>query len=466
MADPTQTQSLTDMLRAQNAAGAFAGPRPIADLGGYDPFKNATKVGSGNGIPGAPIATPIVTAPIVAAPPAAAAAPVEAAKPTLYGPADSNTLMPTPALPEGSNAASFKAAYGGAADRAGKELGIDANLIMAQWAHESRYGQSVVPGTNNLGNIKDMSGGGVPAVDNMDGTTSNYRQFKNPDDYASHYVDLVSKNFPNTIGAGSDVGAFTNGLVGGKTKYATDPDYASKIAGVLGTFGALGGQTGGGTATGALGGGGSALPTISYGTHTPLSTQSGALANVGSRGLVDPGAAIDHGYEQQLRYQQAALNNIMNAAGEGDSRNYSYRLAHLVGAMGQNNFGQVQGQGADSLNSATAGIGNAGLSAGTGAYSTDSAARTAMAQIEAQKDIRANTAQSISTTQQVDPVTGMVTGQQQNTGLIRNGKVTPLAPEAAAGRQATAKPKEGATGKTPDGRSVVYKDGQWQEASK
>ena len=86
----------------------------------------------------------------------------------------------------------------------------------------------------------------------------------------------------------------------------------------------------------------------------------GPAGGGGGNALVPPGAAIQTGYEQQLNYQRAALQAIMEAARAGSPGNYSFRLAHLVGAMGNNNFGQVQGQGADALNQANASIQTAG----------------------------------------------------------------------------------------------------------
>lgn len=463
MADPTQPQSITDILRAQNAAQNIpVAPRPPANLGGYDPFKSAVKLGSGTVSTGGVITNPASAVPAqpvanaaanpILFPSNTASAPATSTLPTFTNGASDTAAQAgfkaTP-LADGSNASNFMATYGDAATRAGTELNVDPNLVAAQWAHETRYGQSVIPGTNNLGNVKDYSGGGVPAVDNIEGTTSNYRAFQTPDDFADHYINLMKTKYPGVVGSGSDASAFTNGLVGGPTKYATDPGYAAKIAGVYSTFGHLGSTPGGGTASGPLtaSGGNANLPTVSYGTNTPLQTQAGALRGAG---LVDPSSAIDRGYAQQLAYQRASLNNIMNAAGEGDSRNYSFRLAHLVGALGQNNFGQVQGQGADALNTATAGVGNEGLIAGAQAYGQDTQAATARAQIEAGRELEANKSQPIGTT--VDTSAGYPVSQT-NYGMVRNGKVTPLAPDATAGRAPALPPglKVGAPSKQKDG---------------
>jgi flagellum-specific peptidoglycan hydrolase FlgJ len=120
--------------------------------------------------------------------------------------------------------ASFKAKYGAAAEKAGKALGIDPDLILGQWGEETRWGKSIIPGTNNLGNIKSKTG--VAAKDNQTGSTDSYAKFESPDAFADHYVDLVKTKYPNAVDAGNDVKKFTTGLKG----YAEDNQYATKVA--------------------------------------------------------------------------------------------------------------------------------------------------------------------------------------------------------------------------------------------
>lgn len=90
-----------------------------------------------------------------------------------------------------------------------------------------------------------------------------------------------------------------------------------------------------------------------------------------SAGLTDPSAAIAVGYDQQLAYQHAALQAIMDAARMGNPDNYSYRLGHLVAAMGNNDFAHIQEQGATGINSALSGIEGAGIYGGAQRYSAD-----------------------------------------------------------------------------------------------
>ncbi|VWX63186.1 conserved hypothetical protein [Burkholderiales bacterium 8X] len=120
----------------------------------------------------------------------------------------------------------FAALYGDAASRAGAALGVDPSVILGQWGLETGWGRSVIPGTNNLGNVKDFAGGGVAATDNMTGSRDRYRAYPSPDAFAADYVSLVQRRYPGALGAGADPVKFAAGLQG----YAEDPRYSDKIA--------------------------------------------------------------------------------------------------------------------------------------------------------------------------------------------------------------------------------------------
>ncbi|MFM0130024.1 glycoside hydrolase family 73 protein [Paraburkholderia sediminicola] len=122
----------------------------------------------------------------------------------------------------------FTEQYSPAAIKAGAALGVAPSVILGQWGVETGWGKSVIPGTNNLGNIKDFSGGGVLAKDNATGTTDRYRSFSSPDEFADHFVDLIKRKYPDAVNA-PDAAAFSNGLK--KGGYAQDPAYVSKVVG-------------------------------------------------------------------------------------------------------------------------------------------------------------------------------------------------------------------------------------------
>ncbi|EKS9798229.1 MULTISPECIES: glucosaminidase domain-containing protein [Burkholderia] len=128
---------------------------------------------------------------------------------------------------------SFAAQYGGVADAVGQKLGVDRNVLLAQWGHETGWGKSVIPGTNNLGNIKDFSGAGVAARDNMTGSTDAYRAYASPSDFASDYASLISRKYPGAVGAGADMSRFASALKA--AGYAEDPQYVAKLQGAMQT---------------------------------------------------------------------------------------------------------------------------------------------------------------------------------------------------------------------------------------
>lgn len=132
-----------------------------------------------------------------------------------------------------ANPQQFAMQYGPIAAQVGQRLGVDPTILLGQWGLETGWGKSVVPGTNNLGNIKDFTGGGVGATDNMTGSRDNYRQFDTPEAFGDHFAGLIERKYPNAVGAGGDPQAFAQALKAGG--YAEDPAYPNKIAAVTNT---------------------------------------------------------------------------------------------------------------------------------------------------------------------------------------------------------------------------------------
>lgn len=123
----------------------------------------------------------------------------------------------------------FYAMYMPQAQAASAELGVPAEAILNQWGLETGWGKSVIPGTNNLGNIKSTNGKGVYATDNMTGSRDPYRQYASADDFTQDYVRLIKSRYPQAVGA-KDALAFGTALKAGG--YAEDPNYAQKVAGM------------------------------------------------------------------------------------------------------------------------------------------------------------------------------------------------------------------------------------------
>lgn len=116
------------------------------------------------------------------------------------------------------------------AQQVGQQLKVAPENLIAQWGLETGWGRSVVPGTNNLGNIKDFSraGTGVSAVDNMTGSTDRYRQYDSPEAFGQDFTSLLNNpRYAAALGTGDDVQAFATGLK--KGGYAEDPDYVRKL---------------------------------------------------------------------------------------------------------------------------------------------------------------------------------------------------------------------------------------------
>lgn len=120
----------------------------------------------------------------------------------------------------------FAKAYGPAAQRAATALKVDPQVLLGQWGLETGWGKSIIPGTNNLGNIKDFAGGGVAATDNMTGSRDKYRAYESPDAFADDFVSLVQRKYPAAVGA-KDPQAFAAALKAGG--YAEDPRYTDKV---------------------------------------------------------------------------------------------------------------------------------------------------------------------------------------------------------------------------------------------
>ncbi|MGL4260690.1 MAG: glucosaminidase domain-containing protein, partial [Afipia sp.] len=133
--------------------------------------------------------------------------------------------------PSGSannNVSAFVREVGPIAERVGADIGVDPSILIGQWGLETRWGKSVIPGTNNYGNIKDFRGSGVVARDNMNGSVDKYRAFKTGEEFADHFVDLLTRKYGNALNSGDNALAYGAALR--RNGYAEDPNYATKIA--------------------------------------------------------------------------------------------------------------------------------------------------------------------------------------------------------------------------------------------
>jgi Mannosyl-glycoprotein endo-beta-N-acetylglucosaminidase len=130
-----------------------------------------------------------------------------------------------------ANIEQFSSQYGPLAGKVGSELGVSPDLLLGQWGLETGWGKGIIPGTNNLGNIMDFSGGGVAAVDNYLGRTDKYRAFETPEAFGAHFVDLIKRRYPNAVGAGDDAVKFATALKEGG--YAEHPEYINSLVNTI-----------------------------------------------------------------------------------------------------------------------------------------------------------------------------------------------------------------------------------------
>jgi hypothetical protein len=127
------------------------------------------------------------------------------------------------------NVQGFIAQYAPVAASVGQQIGVAPDVLLGQWGLETGWGKSVVPGTNNLGNIK---GPGVAATDNQTGSSDQYRAYASPQDFGNDFASLIARRYQGAVGAGSDASAYGNALA--KGGYAEDSSYANKLSSAVG----------------------------------------------------------------------------------------------------------------------------------------------------------------------------------------------------------------------------------------
>jgi hypothetical protein len=140
---------------------------------------------------------------------------------------------------KGDPKARFMEEYGPAAEYAGKRLGVDPQILLAQWGLESRWGTGKIapfnPGNMKAGPKQD----GVRLYDKVEKSNDKYVPFKSPEEFGAAYADRIARLWPEAMGAGSDAAKYAEALTSGKRKYATDDLYVSKLTN---TYEGLGGK--------------------------------------------------------------------------------------------------------------------------------------------------------------------------------------------------------------------------------
>jgi peptidoglycan hydrolase FlgJ len=126
------------------------------------------------------------------------------------------------------------------------ELGLSLRTVLAQAALETQWGKHMPTHSDgsssfNLFGIKAGGGWGgervnVPTVEYEDGIAvrkqAQFRSYKSAADSLADYADLIGKDprYASALGHGDDVLGYAKALTDGG--YATDPDYAGKVAAI------------------------------------------------------------------------------------------------------------------------------------------------------------------------------------------------------------------------------------------
>jgi flagellar protein FlgJ len=187
-----------------------------------------------------PVATPAVVPPSVSGAAAPSAAPAVAAAAGSAGASDASGL---------SRAEQFVRQHQASAQAVASESGIPASFMLAQAAHETGWGRHQIrqaDGTpsNNLFGIKAGANWTGPVAvatttEVIDGVArkvqARFRAYSSPQESFRDYAQLIgnSPRYEGVMRAGHDATAFAQGLQ--RAGYATDPDYARKLGGVINT---------------------------------------------------------------------------------------------------------------------------------------------------------------------------------------------------------------------------------------
>lgn len=133
------------------------------------------------------------------------------------------------------------------AQRYARELGVDPDVLLAQSALETGWGQKMIRGANgeasyNLFGIKANSNWqgarvSVGTLEFRDGAmhreTASFRAYRSYDESFADYVQLMQNQprYAQALQHAADPSAYTDKLQ--QAGYATDPDYAEKIRSVM-----------------------------------------------------------------------------------------------------------------------------------------------------------------------------------------------------------------------------------------
>lgn len=197
---------------------------------------------------------------------------------------------------------SFISNWQGQADVAGQDLGVDPDIILAQWAVESGWG-------TNTGATEDNNPGSL-----MDSGGTTLTKFSSPSAFVNAFVQTIQNTFSGAENSGSNVNQFVSGLTSGaggesytgvtnsgSTLASANQGYEvaiQDIANQLGDANASGGSTDtvstgtAGSATSTDSAAGTGAGTSSTGTGSGTTTSTSTLPGVVSGWVSDIAPSI------------------------------------------------------------------------------------------------------------------------------------------------------------------------------
>lgn len=138
--------------------------------------------------------------------------------------------------------AGFIKKHHAAFSKAAEKLGVPVEFVAGKAALETGFGKSgkLIDSANNPFGIKAKDGEpGIYAdtTEFVNGkpkkSIEKFKKFNSVDEAAEAYAKIIQKNYPQSVGAKTPE-AFAIGLIGGKKKYATDPEYGKKLTSFIG----------------------------------------------------------------------------------------------------------------------------------------------------------------------------------------------------------------------------------------
>jgi hypothetical protein len=174
--------------------------------------------------------------------------------------------------------------------------------------------------------------------------------------------------------------------------------------------------------------------------------------------MLDPSKAAQTGVDQHVAYVQKILPILMDAAmSRGDPTNYATRLRSLMGAFGNMNLAHENVSGTNTINTGRSGLIQEGLRG---------ASSLAQEQLRGQNqiDLHATDSVALGTELAKEPTTGVYV--PTTTYGQRPTKAGAMPTPYTSAAKPAAKPVEGATGTTKDGRRFIIVNGQPVETKK